>query len=187
MRRSLALLALLVGACVRPLEEAPLPLDPVSATYARSVEAAVHDARQAQGLRRAVWSDALARSAQRHSLDLARRGALEHVTADGRDPSARAEAVGVDCLASVGPDRLRRGVLENLAVVTPTRVSQTSPTGERMTVYRATAQEVTRQVIDGWLDSPGHRRVLLAPSVRLQGIGVAVDADHRVLVTQLLC
>ena len=42
-------------------------------------------------------------------------------------------------------------------------------------------------VVDGWMNSPGHRENILDGSYDVEGIGVAVSADERVYVTQNFC
>jgi uncharacterized protein YkwD len=42
-------------------------------------------------------------------------------------------------------------------------------------------------VVDGWMDSPGHRENILEDGYGLQGIGVAISSDEEVFVTQNFC
>jgi uncharacterized protein YkwD len=46
------------------------------------------------------------------------------------------------------------------------------------------ATTIARDVVDGWLDSPGHRENLLDDDWRVEGIGVDYATDGAVLATQ---
>ncbi len=48
-----------------------------------------------------------------------------------------------------------------------------------------TMEEIASRIVDGWMDSPGHRQNILETSYDKEGIGVV--ADERVYVTQNFC
>jgi uncharacterized protein YkwD len=48
-------------------------------------------------------------------------------------------------------------------------------------------EAVADWAIQGWLDSPAHRRNLLDPDWRQEGIGVARAENGRLYVTQNFC
>lgn len=101
---------------------------------------------------------ALARAAQAHAVDMARLGFFSHGSALAeRDSLAdRARAAGAR-FESVG---------ENLALVP---------------ALQATAESL----MDGWMNSPGHRANLLRPEWERSGVGLATDDAGRVFVAQL--
>ncbi len=41
--------------------------------------------------------------------------------------------------------------------------------------------------VDGWMKSPGHRKNILTPHWRNEGIGVFIAPDDRVYITQNFC
>lgn len=146
---AVALLALAAPAAAQP---APPPCPaadaiPSAASLDRSRAALlceVNRHRQAHGLQPLRVDRRLARAAQRHAADMARRGYFGHRSQDGRQPGQRLRAAG-----------WRRGWSELLA----------SGCGGA-----STAGDAAR----GWLDSPPHRRSLLSASYRYVGPGLAI-------------
>ena len=49
----------------------------------------------------------------------------------------------------------------------------------------AAGQRTAAEVVQGWLDSPGHRRNLLSPDVTQIGVAHAVGGEHGTLWTQV--
>jgi hypothetical protein len=109
-------------------------------------------------LRRNATLDEAARAFARY---LARTGQFSH-TADGRRPADRTQSAGYKhCRVS-----------ENLALNVDSRG------------FRARA--LARHAIEGWKNSPPHRRAMVDPLVTEIGVGVAKAADeHRYLSVQL--
>ena len=160
-----------------------------AADLARRVHGATNEARRRQGVAELAWDGRLVPVAAGHSRDMAQRGFFDHVTPDGLTPNDRAGREGVDCRAALGAGRERVGVLENL-YKTSRWTSWTERTvGGRTTRDYAwqTAGEITRAVVDGWLESPGHRRNLLDPTARRAAVAVAFARDDAIYVTQVLC
>jgi uncharacterized protein YkwD len=107
-----------------------------------------------RGLRALRGDGDLARAARRHSADMVRRSYFSHVTPGGADLGARIRAVGY------GSGRSWRA-------------------GEALgwgTGARATPAEL----VDEWLASPPHRRILLDPGYRELGVGVSAGAPRSV-------
>lgn len=48
-------------------------------------------------------------------------------------------------------------------------------------------EELASLVVDGWMDSPGHRDNILDSSYDREGIDIAISADEQVYVTQNFC
>ena len=107
-------------------------------------------------------SPALARAAHAYADYLARSGTFSH-TADGREPSARAESAGYQFCQ----------IAENLALNLDSRGFE--------------ARALASQAVEGWKNSPGHRKNLLAPHVVEIGVGVAraPDKDPKYISVQL--
>lgn len=103
--------------------------------------------RQEQGLAVVRSNAVLRRAAEEFAKHLARTGTFSH-TADGRQPAQRAKAAGYDyCL-----------VAENLASNLDSRGFET--------------RQLARDAVEGWKNSPGHRKNLVQP--HLTEIAVAV-------------
>jgi len=192
------LLALLIVVGCGPVAEAPArgpsagAEDRVPTVAAGDVEARVHArtnaARRGEGLATLSLDEALAAVARRHSADMVARGFFGHTAPGGADVNARAARDGLACRVRVG-DRTLVGFGENLAQVwTYGRWRETrSAAGVRRTYEARSADGVAAETVGGWLESPGHRRNLLAPHATREGVGAAVRPDGAVFVTQVLC
>lgn len=191
-RLSLVLLALGIAACMDPQpvripqSEVRQPGTPVvhASALAVRVHELVNAERAVRRLRPLRWSPLLARVAEQHSQDMSARSFFDHVTPEGRTPQDRA----VDANASCG-GRQGRGVLENLAQTWLYRNRSTETDGlmQRVTYDWRTQEEIAEESTTRWVRSLSHRRALLAPSARHQGIGVAIRGDGQVLLTQVIC
>jgi uncharacterized protein YkwD len=108
--------------------------------------------RSEQGRPRVAPDAALARAARGFADYMARTDNYGH-RADGKEPAERARARGYDyCM-----------IAENIAYH-----FSSEPIG---------AAEVTRLLVEGWKESPGHRKNLLEPS--LTDTGIAVSQSSR--------
>jgi uncharacterized protein YkwD len=104
-------------------------------------------------------SPALADVARGHSRDMLARGFFEHINPDGAGPRDRVQKHGLAFAV----------LAENIY---STRNGTMDPA------------ELASIMVDGWMNSPGHRRNILARSLKFLGVGVAMS-DTRVLATQL--
>jgi uncharacterized protein YkwD len=107
----------------------------------RKVIRLVNQIRARRGLRRLRVSPALARAAGVHSADMLRGGFFGHASGDGTPMSTRVKRY-----------TNARWVGENLAIVRRRRVG-------------------ANRVVRMWMNSPGHRRVMLARNSRRIGVG----------------
>ena len=102
---------------------------------------------------------ALTKAARAYADHLTRTADLSH-TADGRDPGERAKAAGYQMCA----------IAENLALNLDSRGFE--------------SRALARLTMEGWMNSPGHDKNLLAPHVTEIGIAVArVPDKHPKYVT----
>jgi uncharacterized protein YkwD len=101
----------------------------------------------------------LVRLARKHAEDMARRDYFSHYNPDGEGPGDRARGNRVEFTAFA----------ENLA-----RIKY--------------ANDPARLAVEGWLESPGHRRNLLdetAAEYRYTGVGAACREDGTILLAQV--
>lgn len=54
-------------------------------------------------------------------------------------------------------------------------------------VWYRSQEELANGVVDEWMQSDAHRQNILSTKFRAQGVGVEVQPDGKVLVTQILC
>ncbi len=120
----------------------------------------INEAREERGVETLPGNDDLQQVARSHSEDMAERGYFNHTTPDGLDPAARVDRAGIDCV-DVG---------EN--IVKLPRSNHEQPLAE--------------DVVEAWLDSPGHYINLVRSDWSQMALGVVADADS-VYVTQKFC
>ena len=133
--------------------------------------------RQAQGLPALQWDAALAAIARAHSQDMAANNYMSHTNLRGQDQTARAAASGYQIRRDLGGGRYRVGLAENI-------VSQ--PTGNVIGqgYVNNDPQSVAGAMMQGWMNSEGHRKNILdSQSVRL-GVGVVYDGTLYYFGTQ---
>jgi uncharacterized protein YkwD len=157
--RGLALLCLAVGAFLALPAAAALacvgaqssPNTVSDHDYDRAVECLVNEQRAAAGLR-AVRHDArLARAAVRFSTAMVRQGFFAHISPQGSTPGDRARAAGYS--GGAPGETIGWGVG---ALATPAAIVQ------------------------GWLESPPHRAIVLGAGFRRIGLGVAPGSPEGV-------
>jgi uncharacterized protein YkwD len=108
--------------------------------------------RRSQGLAAVAPNRALTQAAGEFAAYMARTGRYSH-EADGRQPAQRAEAQGYAwCL-----------VAENIAFV--------------MSSAGFATDELAERLMQGWINSPGHRRNLLEAEATETGVGIAHSTD----------
>jgi uncharacterized protein YkwD len=125
-------------------------------TLASEVVERVNRLRVERGLAPLDADGRLATVARMHSEDMARRGYLEHVDPEGRTPADRVEAAGIGY----------RVIGENV-------------------VRTQGADDFAEASVRSWLESDGHRANMLGADYTRTGVGVALDGNGTVYVTQL--
>lgn len=153
------------------------------ADIARRIHAYVNEERARHGLTTLAWDAKLARIAGQHSRDMARRDYLSHDSPEGQDFDARYRQAGYTCAIRVG--NVVHAGAENIALG---RLYNSMRIVNGVAAYDwNSAQQIARKAVDGWMDSRGHRRNILAPHWRREGIGVEIHPDNKVYVTQNFC
>jgi uncharacterized protein YkwD len=139
------------------LLEPPRPRPaPVPAEIEAGTVEAINAIRTARDLVALELDPALTDVARAHSRDMIRRGYFDHDAPDG----------------NAAADRVRQSGLPFDRV------------GENL--HRSNgAKDPVGTAVRSWMDSPGHRALVLEPAFRTTGVGVAVDDDGTVYFTQL--
>jgi len=122
--------------------------------------------------------------ARAHSADMAKRKFFSHVNPDGRNATERGKRAGYTC-QKVYTGYLTQGIAEN--IYQGNLYSRIRITGNQRSYDWYSAEEIAEEAVEGWMDSPGHRRNILEKAYDRAGIGIAIDAEDRVLVTQVFC
>jgi uncharacterized protein YkwD len=133
--------------------------DSNAASYAE-LEARLHQEVNALRARRHLIplerDPALDAVARAHSADMARRGYLNHVNPEGQNPVDRIHAAGIEGFS--------------LAAENTGLTDRPDP---------------NREILQGWIGSPVHRRNLHAPPFNRTGIGISQAANGAYYYTQL--
>lgn len=153
---------------------------------ARLVHDKVNAVRRQNGLAELAWNPELAAVASAYSADMAARGFFAHESPDGDDFGERYRRAGFKCRVPTSDSTYLTGG-ENLALVHRIAQWRIWDDGRKEPAQIRSAEEVAAEVVNGWWNSPGHRKNMLTPHWKTQGIGVAVTADGRFLVTENFC
>jgi uncharacterized protein YkwD len=149
----------------------------------QKIHALVNEERRKQGLSALKWNERLQRAARSHSADMAAGNYFSHVTPGGDAFDSRYEKYGVECRVRSG-SRIHTGG-ENIS---QDNLFESVTYRKGVPSYNwKTSDEIAESVVRRWMASPGHRKNLLAPHWKTEGIGVAVSQEGKVLVTQNFC
>jgi uncharacterized protein YkwD len=135
--------------CADSLDE---PTDATLADAADSVACIVNAERTRRGLRALTRDPDLGRAARRHASDMVRRSYFSHVSPGGATLGDRLRAAGY------GPARDWRA-------------------GEALG-WGTGSLATPNALVDEWLDSPPHRRIVLDSGFRELGVGIAAGAPR---------
>jgi len=140
----------------------------------RRIHELVNEERSDRDLFALEWNDEVHRVADAHSRDMIERDFFAHENPDGESALQRYERRGVAGCRRAG---------ENIAQTWWERRVQTDDGVERYT----SEAELAAAIVEGWMNSEGHRANILRSSWRSQAIGVEVASDDTVLATQNFC
>jgi uncharacterized protein YkwD len=143
----------------------------------------INGERQKQGLGPLQWDDALARIAEKHSRDMAKRNYFDHVSPEGHDFLYRYGQEGYRCAVRTGTT-IHMGA-ENIAL-NNLYDSVTTVDGEAFYDWNS-QKKLAETTVRGWMNSPGHRKNILTPHWKKEGIGVVIAPDDKVYITQNFC
>ncbi len=148
----------------------------------RRIHALINIERRRAGLRPFALNRKLAAIARQHSRDMAERDYFSHMTPGGRSPLDRYRESGFACRVREG-DRIYLGA-EN--IFQNNLYSSVEYINGRAYYNWNSTGEIARSTVEGWMESPGHRRNILTPAFRSEGIGVAIR-DGKVYITEDFC
>lgn len=132
-----------------------------------------------QGLRPLIWDDKIGLIAREHSQDMANRNFFAHENPEGEDPTARSNRHGYSCMKDYG-SYYTYGLAENIAE-TPV-YSNVEGCGSTTSL-----DSLAECIVDGWMQSPGHRENILTKTYTKTGIGISYSSDDKAYSTQDFC
>ena len=156
---------------------------------AQQIEYLVHELtnqeRRNYGLAQLAFDSEITQIARGHSLDMASREYFAHETPEGFTPSDRAEQSGYSCQKIDGL-LIYSGIAENI-FQGYLFDSYYTVNGEITSYDWSTEEKIAKATVDGWMNSPGHRKNILTEIFDREGIGVEITQDYKVYVTQNFC
>jgi uncharacterized protein YkwD len=123
--------------------------------------------------------------ARNHSQDMAANSYFAHVNLQGQSPTDRGDAAGYTCRKDYG-SYYTFGIAENL-FQNNLYDSVTYMNGDPISYDWNSIEEIAGTSVEGWMESPGHRKNILTSTFDREGIGVAVAADDKMYVTEDFC
>lgn len=152
------------------------------------LEINIHDLinieRQKHGLSQLKWNDRLSTIARKHSQDMANRNFFSHNTPEGHDFSYRYSQAGYSCAVHgqgniyyLGAENIFQNNLYDRVVFVNSAAHYDWNSEEK----------IAKTTVQGWMTSKGHRKNILTPHWRNEGIGVAITPDGKVYITQNFC
>ena len=151
----------------------------------RHIYEMTNEQRRLAGAATLVRDEAVDLIAYGHSADMAARGYFAHDTPEGLDPTARGQRAGYECRKDYG-SYYTTGLAENIFQSHTYSSYMTAGVTSSYT-WLEDEEELARQMMDGWMDSPGHKRNILDPQYDRIGVGVQISPDEQVLATQNFC
>ncbi|MCH7756948.1 MAG: CAP domain-containing protein [Thaumarchaeota archaeon] len=151
----------------------------------RLVHQLTNQYRTENGLSPLLWDIELSNVAKSHSQDMASRNYFSHETPEGTNPTGRGTSQGYKCEKIIG-NILYLGIAEN--IFQNNLAFRVWYTDDIPTSYEWNSQdEIAKTTVDGWMDSPGHRKNILTKTFDREGIGVEITTDDKVYITQNFC
>ena len=136
----------------------------------KKVHAGINAARATHGSSPQLkWEDRLGAVARAHSEDMTRRNYFSHDTPEGLGPSERIDNAGYSCWKGS-----HYGVAENIAIE----------------LADADLDQIARNAVRSWMNSPGHRTNLLGRQYDRTGVGASFGrwrGYSAVYLTQVFC
>jgi uncharacterized protein YkwD len=144
--------------------------------------------REEQTLHQATRNRFLSEMGKEHAENMAEHGYVGHVQPDtGMTIEDRFRDRGLlpecELPADDGSGRYYTGA-ENAATAALGRVQHP---GSDKTYHITNNSDVATFLLDSWMTSPGHRRVMTLPAVRQIGLGTAIRDDGRIFAALEFC
>lgn len=137
------------------------------------IHSLINAERKKQGLSPLIWDAQLGIVARKHSEDMAQRNYFDHTTPEGYGPMDRCRQAGL----------APRGCAENIFQCTLAKADWYKNGVLEFTEYY-TQDDIAALVVNGWMNSPGHRQNILTAFWASEGIGVGISSDGKVYITE---
>ena len=134
-----------------------------------------NEERVKHGLASLINDEKLASIARHHSTDMGNRDYFDHTTPEGLEPTDRGNNAGYPCRKNY-VTYYTYGIAENIyqGWLKPSSSWHSE-------------ESLAKEVVDGWMESPGHRENILDPKPDRIGVGISITQSNAVYVTQNFC
>ena len=130
----------------------------------------INHIRLKRGLSELEYSKELDRIASFHSKQMSKNNFFSHTTPEGQKITDRYDRFGVSCFTSA-ENIYQTYWNENVEGVG----------------FVDTRKKLADSVVEGWMNSPGHRKNILLKNIESEGIGIYKNSEDRVYITQNFC
>jgi len=182
---AMALLVSCAGTKPQPTEIPPLrerPRMPI-AELEKRIHVLINKERSHFGLSTLTWNESLSTIARKHSGDMSKRNYFSHHSPEGHDFLYRYKQAGYSCTIEVG-EHIHLGA-ENIF---QNNLYDQIVYVDGVPHYDwSSVEHIAETTVQGWMNSPGHRKNILTPHWRSEGIGVVVAPDDKIYITQNFC
>jgi uncharacterized protein YkwD len=142
----------------------------------RLIHSSINVERRAKDREALEFDDTLATVARTHSEDMAKRDYFKHVNPEGLTPMKRLEQAGYNKCRLVGENIFQNNLYSRVI------------TEKKRTTYDWNSMEkIAATTVKDWMESSGHREVILEKDYTRTGVGVAFASDDKVYITQVFC
>lgn len=138
--------------------------------------------RHKAGLKPLSLDKKLSSIARGHSQDMANKNYFSHISPEGEGYLARYKKKGFACQVQVG----QRSYLGAENIFLDNLYSSVTYVDGRAHYNWKSLDEIALSIVKGWMKSRGHRKNILQPVYRSQGIGIAIK-DGKVYITENFC
>jgi uncharacterized protein YkwD len=149
----------------------------------KNIHALINKERTKHGLSALAWDDTLGRISRKHSQDMAKRNYFSHDSPEGHDFSYRYRQDGYSCAVRwqsviyTGAENIfQNNLYDSITTINGVRYYDWNSEGK-----------IAETTVEGWMNSSGHRKNILTPHWKKEGIGVAIATGGRIYVTENFC
>jgi uncharacterized protein YkwD len=187
MKRILSMLIFCLGLAHYPVAaDAGAQPKVTAAELERQIHQQVNRVRQSHGLPKLDRDEMLVAIARKHSGDMAHYHFFSHMNLQGEGPDERAQKLGWNKKKQRDANTWAVGPGENIfmnnlydKVVT---IKENGVAVKKEYAWK-TQEEIVQTTVQGWMDSPPHRKNILSSNYDQQGIGVVISG-HEIYVTE---
>jgi uncharacterized protein YkwD len=155
-----------------------------------ALEVRVHELinvkREQNGLSSLSYDSFLADIARGHSWDMVTRNYFEHENPEGLNARGRGDAAGYPCIRCIG-HYTYEGIAENLFQGYRAEAYYTNAGGTIVSYNWSSLEDIAQVSVNGWMESPGHRKNILTEHFMQEGIGVSFSPDDKIYITENFC